>query len=55
MCIRDSPYLVRNPGRFIRHGKVGEGIAALGASQLLAYRERFDRSLAGFPLVMDYR
>ena len=51
----DAPYLVRNPGRFIRHGKVGEGIAALGGDQLAAYRERFDHSLAGFPLVMDYR
>jgi len=51
----DAPYLVRNPGEFIRHGKVGEGIAALTERQLDAYRERFDRSLAGFPLVADYR
>ena len=51
----DAPYLVRNADQFIRHGKVGEGIAALTERQLDAYRERFDRSLAGFPLVADYR
>jgi len=51
----DVPYLVRNPTEFIRHGKVGEGIAALTEGQLDAYRERFDRSLTGFPLVADYR
>ncbi len=51
----DAPYLVRNPDQFIRHGKVGEGVAALTECQLAAYRERFDRSLAGFSLVADYR
>lgn len=51
----NAPYFVRNPGRFIRHGKVGEGVAALTEPQLAAYRERFDRSLAGFALVADYR
>jgi hypothetical protein len=50
-----APYLVRNPTEFIRHGRVGEGIAALTKIQLDAYRERFDRSLTGFPLVADYR
>jgi hypothetical protein len=49
------PYLVRNPDQFIRHGNVGEGVAALSAGQLEAYRERFDRSLAGFPLLAEYR
>jgi hypothetical protein len=49
------PYLVRNPDQFIRHGNVGEGVAALSAGQLETYRERFDRSLAGFPLLAEYR
>jgi hypothetical protein len=51
----DVPYLVRNPGQFIRHGIVGEGKATLSAGQLAAYRARFDRTLAGFELVADYR
>ena len=51
----DAPYLVRDSSQFIRHGKVGEGVAALTEQQLHAYRERFDRSLAGFELVADYR
>lgn len=51
----DVPYLVRNADQFIRHGKVGEGIAALAERQLDAYRERFDRTLTGFDLVADYR
>lgn len=50
-----APYLVRNPDQFIRHGNVGEGIAALSEKQLDTYRRRFDRSLAGFALVADYR
>jgi hypothetical protein len=49
------PYLVRNPDQFIRHGNVGEGVAALSERQLWAYRERFDQSLAGFPLLAEYR
>ncbi len=49
------PYLVRNADQFIRHGKVGEGVAALSQRQLDIYRERFDRSLSGFPLIADYR
>lgn len=49
------PYLVRNPDQFIRHGNVGEGVAALSQRQLDIYRERFDRSLSGFPLIADYR
>ncbi len=49
------PYFVRNPDQFIRHGNVGEGIAALSPQQLVRYRERFDRSLSEFPLLADYR
>lgn len=51
----DAPYLVRDPDQFIRHGKVGEGIAVLTERQLDAYRERFDQSLAGIALVAEYR
>jgi len=51
----NAPYLVRDPGQFIRHGEVGEGVAALTERQLAIYRQRFDRSLDGFPLVADYR
>jgi hypothetical protein len=49
------PYQVRHPDQFIRHGNVGEGVAALSEKQLETYRERFDRSLAGFPLLTEYR
>lgn len=51
----DAPYLVRHADQFIRHGVVGEGAATLTASQLARYRDRFDRTLAGFDLVADYR
>jgi hypothetical protein len=51
----DTPYFVRHPDQFIRHGKVGEGVAALTPEQLEQYRQRFDRSLADFPLVASYR
>ena len=49
------PYFVRHPDQFIRHGNVGEGIAALTPDQLAQYRERFEHSLADFPLLADYR
>jgi hypothetical protein len=51
----DALYHVRDSSQFIRHGRVGEGIAALTEQQLDAYRARFDRSLAGLALVADYR
>jgi hypothetical protein len=51
----DAPYLVRRPDQFIRHGRVGEGVAALTGRQLDAYRKRFERSLADFAVVADYR
>jgi hypothetical protein len=51
----DALYQVRDASQFIRHGRVGEGIAALTENQLDAYRNRFDRSLAGLALVADYR
>lgn len=49
------PYLVREPNQFIRHGNIGEGVAALSDDQLSLYRARFDTSLSGFPLIADYR
>ncbi len=51
----DALYHVRDSSQFIRHGRVGEGIAALTEQQFDAYRARFDRSLAGLALVADYR
>jgi hypothetical protein len=51
----DTPYLVKHPDQFIRRGKVGDGLAMLSEEQLLEYQERFDRSLAGFELVAEYR
>lgn len=53
--ITGAPYLVRSPDQFIRHGKVGEGVATLTDEQLAVYSKRFDRSLAGFELVANYR
>jgi len=53
--ISDSPYFVRQSGQFIRRGEIGEGLATLSEAQLVAYQDRFDRSLAGFELVADYR
>jgi len=51
----DAPFMVKHPDQFLRKGKVGEGLTVLSEAQLAAYRERFDRSLADFPLVADYR
>ena len=51
----DAPYHVRSPDQFIRHGQVGEGRAMLSPEQLAVYGARFDRSLAGFPLLAGYR
>ena len=53
--IADTPYFVKESGQFIRRGEVGEGLATMSDTQLAAYRERFDRTLAGFELVADYR
>jgi hypothetical protein len=53
--LEDCPYHVRDPEQFIRHGQVGEGVASLTEQQLERYRDRFDRSLAGFELVAEYR
>jgi hypothetical protein len=53
--IADTPYFVKESGQFIRRGEVGEGLATMSDTQLAAYRDRFDRTLAGFELVADYR
>jgi len=53
--VSDSPYFVKQSGKFIRRGEVGEGLATLSESQLAAYRERFDRTLGEFERVGDYR
>lgn len=53
--LSESPYFVKNPDQFIRRGEVGEGLATLTNAQLAAYREHFDRSLAGFSLLAAYR
>jgi hypothetical protein len=46
---------VQQSGRFIRRGEIGDGMARLSEVQQAAYRDRFDRSLAGFELLADYR
>lgn len=53
--LADTPYLVKRPDQFIRRGEVGEGLATFSEAQLAAYRERFDRSLAGIEAVASYR
>jgi hypothetical protein len=52
---REAPYLVKRPDQFIRKGLIGEGLSTLTPEQLAAYRDRFDRSLAGLELVAGYR
>ncbi len=53
--LEEAPYYVLNPDQFIRAGRVGDGVAELTEQQLAAYRERFDGTLAPFPLMRDYR
>ncbi len=52
---KTSPYFVKNPDQFIRRGEVGDGLRNLTAAQLVAFRERFDRSFAGIQQVARYR
>ncbi len=51
----DAPYEVLRPDQFIRRGQIGDGLEALNEEQLAAYRERFDRTLAEFPMMASYR
>ena len=53
--VLNTPYRVENSDQFLRKGEVGEGLTVLTPDQLRAYRQRFDRSLAGFNVVADYR
>lgn len=53
--VSDSPYIVQQSGRFIRRGEIGDGMARLSEVQQAAYRDRFDRSIAGFELLADCR